>query len=101
MSPSQIKYLREIAGMWPLPSEIRKLGPMSVQTYTTRRKLYDIDLSQLPRGEQFAEISRKVPLEDASRTRRAMEVELSRVGIGICADQSSQAIKKLRALLNR
>jgi len=101
MSPSQIKYLRDIAGMWPLPSEIRKLGPMSVQSYTTKHKLYDIDLSQLPGGQEFAEISRKVPLEDASRTRRAMEVELSRAGIAMCADQSSQAVNKLRALLGR
>ncbi len=100
LSPSQIGYLREVVGMWPLPAEIRKLGPMTVQTYRTKGKLYDIDMSKLPGGEQFAEISRKVPREDASRAMGVMKADLARVGIEMCADQSSQAVNKLRALLN-
>lgn len=99
LSPSQIRYLREIAGIWPLPPETRKLGPMKVQTYRSNDKVYDIDISHLPGGEQYAEISRKVPLQDASRTQAVMEAELLQAGIKVCADQSSQAINKLRSLL--
>ncbi|MFO1398104.1 MAG: hypothetical protein U1F48_13665 [Burkholderiales bacterium] len=99
LSASQVKYLREVVGTWPLPSGIRKLGPMKVQTYRTKGKLDDIDISQLPGGEQFAEISRKVPLEDALRTMGVMQAELSQSGVEVCADQSSQAGNKLRSLL--
>ncbi len=99
LSPAQVRYLREVVGTWPLPSGIRKLGPMKVQTYRTKGKLHDIDISQLPDGEQFAEISRKVPKADASQTLGAMEADLSRAGVEMCADQSSQAANKLRSLL--
>ena len=99
LSPSQIRYLREIVGIWPLPPGVRGLGPMQVRTYRTKGKRYVIDISQLPGGEQYAEISRKVPAADATRTRTAMEAELARAGIEMCADQSSQAVNKLRALL--
>ena len=100
LSASQIRYLRETVGIWPLPPGIRALGPMQVRTYRTRGKLYDIDISQLPSGEQYAEISRKVPMTDATRTKEVMEAELSRAGVEMCADQSSQAANKLRALLH-
>ncbi len=99
LSVSQIRYLREMVGIWPLPLGIRALGPMQVRTYRTMGKLYDIDISQLPSGEQYAEISRKVRLTDATRTKEVMEAELSRAGVEMCADQSSQAANKLRALL--
>jgi hypothetical protein len=99
LSKSQIRYLREVVGVWPLPPGIRGLGPMKVQTYRTKGSLYDIDISELPSGEQFAEISRKVTAADATRTMRAMKVGLARAGVEMCADQSSQAAKKLRALL--
>ena len=99
LSPSQIRYLREVVGVWPLPPRIRGLGPMQVQTYRTKGKLYDLDISQLPGGEQYAEISRKVPAADATRTMGAMEAELTRAGVEMCPDQSSQAVNKLRALL--
>jgi hypothetical protein len=72
---------------------------MKVRTYRTKGKLYDIDISQLPDDEQFAEISRKVPLKDASRTTVVMRADMSRAGIEMCADQSSPAVSKLRALL--
>jgi hypothetical protein len=99
LSPSQIAYLRDVVGLWPLPSGIRGLGPMQVRVYRTKGEPYDIDLSQLPGGERYAEISRKVPLADVARTREAMEAYLSRAGVEICADQSSQAVNKLRFLL--
>ena len=99
LSVSQIRYLRETVGIWPLPPGLRALGPMQVRTYRTKGKPYDIDISQLPGGEKFAEISRKVPLTDAARTKEVMETDLSRAGVEMCADQSSQAVNKLRALL--
>jgi len=99
LSPSQIRYLREVVGVWPLPPGIRGLGPMQVRTYRTKDKLDDIDISQLPGGDQYAEISRRVPLADATRTTGVMKADLSRAGIEMCADQSSQAVSKLRALL--
>ncbi len=99
LSVSQIGYLRETVGIWPLPAGLRALGPMQVRTYRTKGKPYDIDISQLPAGETFAEISRKVPLTNVTRTKEVMETDLSRAGIEMCADQSSQAVNKLRALL--
>jgi len=99
LSPEQQRYLREVAEVWPLPPGIRGLGPMQVQTYRTKGKLYDIDMSQLPDGEKYAEISRKVPLADAARTIVVMEADLARAGVEMCADQSSQAADKLRSLL--
>ena len=101
LSPSQVRYLREVVGIWPLPSEIRKLGPMQVQTYRTKGKLDDVDISQLPDGERFAEISRKVPQGDASQTMGVMQADLARAGVEACADQSSQAANKLRSLLRQ
>jgi hypothetical protein len=99
LSQSQVRYLREVARIWPLPTEIRSLGPMRVQTYRTPDKLYDIDVSELPGGIQYAEISRKVPAADALRLKGVMEADLSRAGVETCADQSSQAGNKLRSLL--
>ena len=99
LSTSQIRYLREIVGIWPLPPGIHALGPMQVRTYRTKGKIYDIDISRLPGGERFAEISRKVPLTDAMRAKEVMEADLSRAGVEMCADQSSQAGTKLRSLL--
>jgi hypothetical protein len=99
LSVSQIRYLRETLGIRPLPPGIRALGPMQVRTYRTKGKLYDIYISRLPGGEEYAEISRKVPLTDATRTKELMEADLSRAGVEMCADQYSQAGEKLRTLL--
>jgi len=99
LSRAQTRYLREVVRIWPLPPGIRALGPMHVRTYRTPDKLYDIDISQLPGGIRYAEISRKVPVAGALRLKGVMEAELSRAGVEICADQSSQAVNKLRSLL--
>ena len=99
LSAAQLKYL-QVVRIWPLPPGVRGLGPMQVQTYRTKGKRYDIDMSQLPDGEQYAEISRKVPLVDATRTMAVMEADLARAGVEKCADQSSQAVNKLRSLLH-
>jgi hypothetical protein len=101
LSQSQVRYLREVVGIWPLPAAIRALGPMQVQTYRTKHGSYDVDISQLPGGERYGEISRKVPLRDATQAMDALKADLSRAGVEICADQSSQAANKLRALIRQ
>jgi|SRR5450755_2519858 len=100
LSPAQINYLREVIGLWPLAPGLRALGPTQVQTYRTKGGPYDVDISQLPAGEQYVEISRKVPVPDAARAMGKLEAALSRAGLEMCADQSAQAVNKLRALLH-
>ena len=99
LSQSQVRYLREVVGIWPLPTAIQAIGPLRLQTYRTKHPSYDIDISQLPAGERYAEISRKVPLRDATKAMDALKADLSRAGVEMCADQSSQAANKLRALI--
>jgi hypothetical protein len=99
LSPPQIRYLRETVGMWPLPDGIRSHGPMQVRTYRTAGGLYDVDISHLPNGERYAEISAKVTQPDAASTTEMMKAELQRAGVEMCVDQSSQAANKLRFLL--
>ena len=99
LSPAQIRYLQEVVRIWPLPGGIRALGPMLLRTYRTPDKRYDIDITQLPGGAEHAEISRKVPAAEATRVKTAMEVDLSRAGVEVCVDQSSQAVNKLRSLV--
>jgi hypothetical protein len=100
LSRAQTGYLRDVVRIWPLPPEIRALGPMQVQTYRTPDKLYDVDISQLPGDIRYAEISRKVPAADALRLKAVMEADLSQAGVETCADQSSQAGNKLRSLVH-
>ena len=99
LSPLQITYLRDVVGIWPLPPGIRGLGPMQVRTYRAKGGLYDVDVSQLPTGEQYVEISRKVPAAEASRAMDLLKADLSRSGVEMCADQSAQVVNKLRSLL--
>jgi len=101
LSQSQSRYLREVVGIGSLPTGMRPIGPLHLQTYRTEHPSYDIDISQLPGGERYAEISRKVPLRDAAKAMDALRADLSRAGIEICADQSSQAANKLRALIRQ
>jgi len=100
LSSSQIGYLRKVVGDWPLPPGLRALGLMQVRTYRTKDGRYDVDISRLPDGKQFAEISRKVGLAMAPRAMDAMAADLARAGVKACAEQSSQAANKLRALLD-
>jgi hypothetical protein len=99
LSAAQKRYLREVVRAWPLPSDLRALGPQKVMSYRASGKPYDIDVSELPTGERYVEISRKVPPADAHRVQASMESDLARADIAICADQSAQALNKLRALL--
>lgn len=99
LSPTQTRYLREVVGVWPLPDGIRNLGPMQLQTYRTAGRRYDVDVSRLPSGDRFAEISAKVTRPEAASTMQTMQAELKRAGVDMCADQTSQAANKLRSLL--
>jgi hypothetical protein len=88
-----------MVGVWPLPDGIRRLGPMQVQTYRTAGGLYDVDISHLPNGERFAEISAKVAQPDVASKTEMMKAKLQRAAVEMCVDQSSQAANKLRSLL--
>ena len=101
LSPVQIGYLRDVAGFWPLPTQVRALGPYEARSYRTQGKRYDVDVSRLPAGETYVEISRKVPAADAFHAKKALDATLVRAGVAACADQSGQAVNKLRALLPR
>jgi hypothetical protein len=99
LSQSQITYLREVVGLWPLPVGLEGLGPTQVQAYRAAGDPYDVNISQLPGGEQYIEISRKVAVADATRAMALLQAHLSGAGVEVCADQSGQAVNKLRTLL--
>jgi hypothetical protein len=99
LSPTQLSALRNAPGGWPLPADLRALGPTRVSAYLSGDKAYQVDISELPGGERFIEISRKVALSDAEPARRRFEADLAKSGVDVCADQSAQAVNKLRALL--
>ena len=99
LTPRQVSALQAIPGVWPLPGDLRALGPTRVRAYRSADKAYQVDISDLPGGEQYIEISRKVALADAEPARQRFEADLARSGVEVCADQSAQAVNKLRALL--
>ena len=99
LNAAQVRYLTEVAKLWPLPSDIRPLGPIQVLTYRGREQPYDVDSSRLPGGERYVEVSRKVRLADADAARKRFDEDLERSGLEVCADQSAQAANKLRALV--
>jgi len=99
LSPAQVRYLKTSAGGWPLAADLRPLGPVRVDTYKPRRRRFDVDLWRLPGEGRYAEISQKGPADAASRLDADIKKDLAGAGLEPCADQSSQAESKLRALL--
>lgn len=99
LSPAQIRYMRDGLSAWPPAPDLRRLGPVRIESYRPADRRFVVELWQLPGGERYGEISRKAKAEDALRVRRELEAELSRAGVSPCADQASQAASKLRALL--
>jgi hypothetical protein len=77
---------------------VKPLGPIALSSYRTKAGRYDVDVSQLPGGGRYVEISRKIPVRDAAAAASAMAAAVARAGVAVCADQSAQAINKLRAL---
>jgi hypothetical protein len=81
-----------------LPPGIKRLGPSIVQAYRPAGQPYSVEVSALPSGERFAELSQKVPREKALARRTELEAKISAAGVSICADQLSQARNKLTIL---
>jgi len=101
LSAAQARFLHGVPGAWPLPTDLRALGPTRVRSYTAKGQPYIVDISVLPGGEHFIEVSRKVPRADAASSLARFEADLAKAGVPACADQSAQAVNKLRALLRR
>lgn len=101
LSAAQIRYLREVVRAWPLPAGLRALGPIEVLRYRTANKRYDVDVTRMPGGERYVEIARKVARPDATQAQRDLLADVARAGVALCADQSAQAVNKLRTLLQR
>ena len=99
LSSSQVKYLRDVVGVWPLPGDVHRLGPIQVQRYRGADLPYDVDVSTLPDGSRFVEISRKVAAAKVAHARERLNADLAQAGVAACDDQSAQAQTKLRALL--
>jgi hypothetical protein len=98
LSPGQSRFLREGTSAWPLPANVERYGPVRIEAYRAKGKRWVVELWSLPGGERYAEISQKARYDDAHGVRAAIERDLARAGVAPCADQSSQAGAKLRAL---
>jgi len=96
LSDAQASYLRDASQAWPLPPDLRPLGPIDTRTYASGR--YEIDVTTLPDGTRYAEISIKVPAADMARAQGKLEAFLRDAGVEVCADQQGQAADKLRRL---
>jgi len=99
LSPVQIAYLRDVAKIWPLPTDLRALGPKQSRAYAMQDKSYEVDVSKLPSGEQYVEMSHRVPVAEAQTARAALDAMLARSGVTVCADQAGQAANKLKLML--
>jgi len=99
LSPVQIAYLRDVAKIWPLPTDLRALGPKQSRAYAMQDKSYEVDVSKLPSGEQYVEMSHRVPVAEAQTARAALDGMLARSGVTVCADQAGQAANKLKLML--
>ena len=99
LSAAQVAYLRDVAKIWPLPPQLRPLGPKQSRAYVTPDKTYEVDVSRLPTGEVYVEMSHRVPAADAQRAKEALDAMLARAGVTACADQSAQAVNKLKRML--
>ena len=85
LSEAQSGFLRDVVKAWPLPSDLRALGPISNRVYSATS--YDVDVSTLPDGGQYAEIADKVPLDRVPRERDRLMPHLARAEVEVCARQ--------------
>ena len=99
LSDAQARFLRDIAKSWPLPGDLRPLGPIANRVYATTR--YDVDVSTLPDGQAYAEISDKVPVDRMKKARQKLERYLAHADVAVCADQAGQAAAKMKRLAVR
>jgi hypothetical protein len=99
LSPAQVRYLREVLRLWPLPADLKPLGPIDLRRYRASGKPYDVDIWKVPSGARDVEIARKVRWSEADAAHRAMLDDLAQAKVAVCADQSAQSLARLRALL--
>ena len=98
LSASQKRFLTEVVHLDPLPADAAPLGPISNRVYATPDGALDVDMSQLPGGQRYAEISVKVPLAKAEATLAKLETQVRAAGIAMCEDQSGQSAAKMRLM---
>lgn len=99
LSPAQQNFLRDVVRGEPLPSTLLPLGPLAITSMKARDGSLALDITTLPGGEQSLEVTRKVPVAKAEKTRHRLEQQLARAGVELCVDQSGQAGVKLQKLL--
>ena len=99
LSQPQLSFLRDVMKSWPLPAELRPLGPISNRVYRASR--YDVDISTLPDGQSYAEIADKVPLDKAASEHDKLLRRLSHAKVEVCPDQRGQAAAKMKRLAGR
>jgi hypothetical protein len=99
LSPAQVSFLRDVEGGGPLPTTLLPLGPLAITTQQAADRSYAVDITTLPGGEQYLEVTRKVRVDRAEPTRHRLEQALTRAGVALCADQAGQAAVKMRKLL--
>ena len=96
LSPSQVSFLRDVVKKWPLPADLRPLGPIANRVYSASK--YDVDVSTLPDGQTYAEITDKVALDDARDEYDKLVRHVSKAGVEICPSQEGQAAAKMKRL---
>jgi hypothetical protein len=99
LSEAQIRYLREGLSAWPLVPGVEPRGPVWIRAYRPKDRRFVVEMWQLPGGARHTEISQKADVAGALRYRSELEKSLAEAGVALCADQSSQAGDKLRALV--
>jgi len=98
LSPAQTRYLQTIAGAWPLAADLRRMGPVRVETLLPKGGLFVVEAWRLPGGQRFTEASQKTARADAPRLRGELIAKIDSAGVHLCSDQSSQSTAKLRIL---
>jgi len=98
LSPAQTRYLQTIAGAWPLAADLRRMGPVRVETLLPKGGLFVVEAWRLPGGQRFTEASQKTARADAPRLRGELIAKINSAGVHLCSDQSSQSTAKLRIL---
>jgi hypothetical protein len=99
LSDAQVRYLRDVVRFWPLPADLRPLGPIANLVYAAGP--YDVDVGTLPDGQAYAEIADKVKVKRVAKEREKLLTHLARASVAVCADQNGQAASKMRRLLAR
>lgn len=99
LGEAQARYLREETGAWPVAAATRPLGPVYIRAYRAAGQRFVVEAWRLPGGERYLEISEKTDAAEAMQLRDALRATLAAAGVAACADQSSQAGSKLRALV--